>query len=150
MMDARSFTCNGHLCLLSCFQGVSMIEAMSSDNLPQPRFRYTPLIKAGPFYKTAGMVALDKDSGELSQGVAAETAKILANLCGALDDFELSLDELISATIYTTQFDEFAAINRAWEQVFDEHQRPPTRTAVGVSALPLGATVEIEFMFYRP
>lgn len=126
-----------------------MIQAMSSINLPPPRFRYTPLIKAGPFYKTAGMVALDKDSGVLTVGAEAETDKILANLIGALADFSLSLDDLISATIFTTRFDEFVAINRAWERVFDDKQRPPTRTAVGVNALPLGATVEIEFMFYR-
>jgi len=129
--------------------GIVMIQAMSSSNLPQPRFRYTPLIKAGPFYKTAGMVALDKDSGELIKGTEAETDKILSNLIGALADFSLSLDDLISATIYTTSFDEFSAINRAWERVFDDKQRPPTRTAVGVSALPLDASVEIEFMFYH-
>lgn len=126
-----------------------MIQTMSSDNLPQPRFRYSPLIKAGPFYKTAGMVALDKDTGELTLGAEAETVKILRNLIAALADFNLSLDDLISATIFTTQFDQFPAINRAWESVFDDKQRPPTRTAVGVSALPLGANVEIEFMFYR-
>ena len=58
-----------------------MIEALSSTNLPAPRFRYSPLVKAGPFYKTAGMVALDKDSGELDCGGAGlETAKILTNL----------------------------------------------------------------------
>ena len=56
-----------------------MIEALSSANLPAPRFRYSPLVKAGPFYKTAGMIALDKDSGELeSGGVGPETGKILA------------------------------------------------------------------------
>jgi len=126
-----------------------MIQAMSSSNLPQPHFRYTPLIKAGPVYKTAGMVALDKDTGELSIGAEIETDKILANLIGALADFSLSLDDLISATIFTTRFDEFSAINRAWERVFDDKQRPPTRTAVGVNALPLDASVEIEFMFYR-
>ncbi len=126
-----------------------MITAMSSNNLPQPRFRYTPLIKAGPFHKTAGMVALDKDSGELSVGAYQETQKILSNLIGALPDFKLTLDDLISATVFTTTFEEFDVINKAWEEVFDERQRPPTRTAVGVSALPLGAKVEIEFMFYR-
>ncbi len=127
-----------------------MIEALTSENLPQPRFRYTPLIKAGPFYKTAGMVALDAGSGELEPGGAgAETRKILANLCAALADFDLSLDDMISASIYTTCFDEFSAINHSWEEVFDTGQRPPTRTSVGVSALPLGATVEIEFMFYK-
>jgi 2-iminobutanoate/2-iminopropanoate deaminase len=127
-----------------------MIEALSSANLPAPRFRYSPLIKAGPFYKTAGMIALDKDSGELELGgVGAETAKILNNLIQALPDFNLSLEELVSATIYTTQFEQFPAINQAWEAVFTDDIRAPARTALGVSALPLAANVEIEFMFYK-
>jgi 2-iminobutanoate/2-iminopropanoate deaminase len=127
-----------------------MIEALSSKNLPAPRFRYSPLIKAGPFYKMAGMIALDKDSGELETGGAgAETAKILANLLQALPDFNLSLADLVSATIYTTQFENFTDINQAWEQVFTKDIRAPARTSLGVSALPLQATVEIEFMFYK-
>lgn len=127
-----------------------MIEALSSENLPAPRFRYSPLVKAGPFYKTAGMIALDKDSGELERGGAgAESTKILSNLLAALPDFSLSLDDLMSATIYTTAFDEFPAINAAWEKVFTDDVTPPARTSIGVSALPLGATVEIEFMFYN-
>lgn len=127
-----------------------MIEALSSRNLPAPRFRYSPLIKAGPFYRTAGMVALDKDSGVLEAGGAgAETAKILANLLAALPDFGLGLADMVSANIYTTRMDRFADINRAWEAVFTDGVRPPARTSVGVSALPVGATVEIEFTFYR-
>jgi 2-iminobutanoate/2-iminopropanoate deaminase len=127
-----------------------MIESLSSTNLPAPRFRYSALIKAGPIYKTAGMIALDKDSGELEKGgVGKETKKILDNLIQALPDFELSLEDLVSATIYTTQFELFPDINRAWESIFTDDVRPPARTAMGVSALPLNANVEIEFMFYR-
>ena len=127
-----------------------MIQSLSSKNLPAPRFRYSPLVKAGPIYKTAGMIALDKDSGQLeSGGVGAETTKILANLLGALPDFGLTLGDLVSANIYTTRMDQFAEVNRAWEAVFTQDIRPPARTSVGVSALPLGASVEIEFMFYR-
>jgi 2-iminobutanoate/2-iminopropanoate deaminase len=127
-----------------------MIEALSSENLPAPRFRYSPLVKAGPFYKTAGMIALDKDSGELEPGgVGAETKKILDNLLQALPDFDLSLAHLVSVTIYTTQFDKFPDINTSWEDVFTDDVRPPARTALGVNALPLNAKVEIEFMFYK-
>lgn len=127
-----------------------MIERLSSSNLPAPRFRYSPLVKAGPLYKTAGMIALDKDSGELEQGgVGAETKKVLDNLLNALPDFGLQLTDLVSANIYTTQFDQFPEINAAWESVFTEDVQVPARTAVGVSALPLNASVEIEFMFYK-
>ncbi len=127
-----------------------MIQSLSSKNLPAPRFRYSHLVKAGPIYKSAGMIALDKDSGQLEAGgVGAETRKILANLLAALPDFNLTLADMVSANIYTTRMDEFRDINAAWEAVFTQDVRPPARTSVGVSALPLGAGVEIEFMFYR-
>ncbi|MGR8950532.1 MAG: RidA family protein [Gammaproteobacteria bacterium] len=127
-----------------------MIEALSSKNLPAPRFRYAPLVKSGPFYQTAGMIALDVASGEIeSGGAGAETAKILDNLQAALPDFNLSLEDLISATIYTTDFASFPAINEAWEAVFAADSRLPARTSIGVAALPLGALVEMEFRFYK-
>ena len=127
-----------------------MIESLSSKNLAAPRFRYSPLVKSGPFYKTAGMIALDKDSGELEPGGAGpETAKILKNLLEALPDFGLTLDDLFSVTIYTTQFDQFPEINKSWEAVISADMRLPARTAIGVNALPLNAAVEMEFWFYK-
>lgn len=127
-----------------------MIEALSSERLPQPRFRYSQLIKAGPYLQSAGMIALDRSSGALAAGgVYHETRKILENLIEALPDFGLSLAHMVSARLFTTQFSQFAEINRAWEETFSEDLRPPARTAVGVSALPLGASVEIEFSFYK-
>ena len=127
-----------------------MIEALSSNNLPAPRFRYSPLVKAGPFYKTAGMIALNKETGQLEPGGAGpETARILNNLLDALPDFGLSLDDLVSATIFTTQMDRFPDINKAWEAVFSADMRLPARTAVGATALPINAAVEMEFWFYR-
>ena len=127
-----------------------MIEALSSKNLPAPRFRYSPLVKAGPFYKTAGMIALNKETGQLEAGGAGpETARILSNLLEALPDFGLSLDDLYSVTIYTTHFDQFPDVNQSWEAVISADVRLPARAAIGVSALPLNASVEMEFWFYR-
>ena len=96
------------------------------------------------------MIALDNETSTLeSGGPGAETAKILDNLLAALPEIGLELEDMVAATIYTTAFDRFPAINEAWETVFSEGVRPPARTAVGVQALPLGATVEIGFEFYK-
>ena len=127
-----------------------MLEALSSDRLPQPRFRYSQLVKAGPYLQSAGMIALDLTTGMLVPGgVYQETRKILENITQALPDFGLSLSHMVGARIFTTHFGQFSEINRAWEEVFTENVRPPARTAVGVSELPLGASVEIEFNFYK-
>lgn len=125
-----------------------MRQALQSNAIPAPRFRYSPCIKIGATHQVSGMVALDPETGALaSGGPGAETARILENLALALPDYGLSLDDLLIARIFTTKFEAFPEINAAWEAFFKPGMTPPARTALGVSALPLGATVEIEFAF---
>ena len=127
-----------------------MRVALQSSAIPAPRFRYSPCVKIGSVYQVSGMVALDPANGRLvAGGPGAETSRILANLMLALPDYGLTLDHLLVARIFTTRFDAFPEINAAWEAVFDEKTIPPARTAIGVAALPLDASVEIEFSFVR-
>lgn len=127
-----------------------MREIIPLKSLPAPRFRYSQCVKAGPFLHMAGMIGSDPRTGELAAGGPyAETKQILANLADAARELGLSLADLVSVNVYTTRFDEFPAINRAWEEVFGADLPPPARTSVGVAALPAGATVELESRFYR-
>ena len=127
-----------------------MREILHPKSLPAPLYRYSPFIKTGPFYQSAGMVALDLDTGKLiSGGVQAQASQILFNMQSALKDLGLRLEDLIACHIYTTKFEEFPAINAAWEEVFTRGVMPPARTSIGVSALPLGALVEMEFKIYK-
>jgi 2-iminobutanoate/2-iminopropanoate deaminase len=126
-----------------------MRELLTSKAIPAPKFRYTPCVKTGPFYTVSGMVALDLATGALiSGGVTAQTRRILQNLQDAMPDYGVSFQHMVCARIYTTAFAQFNEINAVWEEFFD-NVAPPARTSVGVSALPLGALVEIEFAFYR-
>jgi 2-iminobutanoate/2-iminopropanoate deaminase len=126
------------------------IEYLSAQSLPVPRFRYSPCVQAGPWRQVSGMIALHPKTGELEAGGAgAETRRILQNLCAALPEWGVELSDLVIARIYTTRFDRFAEINAAWEDVFGVGVVPPARTSVGVAALPLNASVEIEFSFWR-
>lgn len=123
-----------------------MIDRLTVAALPVPRFRYSQIVRAQGFYHVSGMIALDRDTGALETGGAgAEAAKILGNLKAALDEIGRSLSDLVEARIYVTDFAKFGDVNAAWEAVFDATVPPPARTSVGVSALPLGATVEMEF-----
>ncbi len=134
-----------------CDEGGSMRTVVQAKSWPSPRFRYSPLIAAGPFLKTAGMVALDSATGQLEKGgPGAETAKILSTLGAVLAELKLDSSTIVSATLYTTDFNRFSDINNAWDNFFNDDVPPPARTSVGVSALPLGATVEMEFLLYAP
>ena len=127
-----------------------MVRALHSTILPRPRFLYSPVVKAGPWVRVSGMIALDRTTGALEPGgPGAEAARILDNLSLALPELGLRLDDLVAARIFTTRMDLFGEINAAWDSVIGKLAVPPARTSVGVSALPLGASVEIEFEFYR-
>lgn len=119
------------------------------DSLPAPKFSYSPAVRMGPFVKTAGMVGLDPHSGELVAGGAEpEFRQILSNLRGLMRDNALSMRDLMAATIYTTAFHRFSALNTVWEEFVARTGPLPARTSVGVSQLPVGAQVEADFLFY--
>ncbi|WP_378952929.1 RidA family protein [Mesorhizobium sp. ANAO-SY3R2] len=105
---------------------------------------------AGPFIKTAGMVALDVETGQLAAGgVGAQARCILSNLWSVMADLGLEVGHMVSATVYVSDFDSFGDLNQVWDEFFSSDDvPPPARTSVGVSALPLGAAVEMEFLFY--
>lgn len=126
-----------------------MRETITSQVILPPRFHYSQVVKAGPYYHCSGMVAIDNETGELrGEGPGEQTAVILENLALLMKELALGWEDLVFARIYSSQFDRFQEINMAWEQAF-KNITPPGRSAVGVSALPLGAAVEIEFTFYK-
>lgn len=127
-----------------------MRKLLHSAAIPAPKFRYTPCVQSGPHFSVSGMVGLDPATGQLvAGGTAAETQRIFDNLKLALPDYGLNLQDMTLARIYTTDFATFRQINTVWDAVFTDIA-PPARTSLGVQALPLGATVEIEFAFYQP
>ena len=125
-------------------------QILKSSNLYTPKFRYSPCVKTGPWYSMSGMVALDPATNQLvGTGTYGEARQIMQLMVAALPDWGLTLENIASARIYTTRMDQFSEINRAWEEVFVPSVEPPARTSIGVAALPLGASVEIEFMLYK-
>ncbi|MCL4774315.1 MAG: RidA family protein [Burkholderiaceae bacterium] len=115
--------------------------------LPPPRFRYSPVVQAGGFAFVSGLVGLDTSTGTLVDGgVYEQTAQVLRNLKALADEQGWSLSQLLVARVYCAQAADAADANRAWDEAFAD-VIPPARTFVTVSALPLGALVEIEFQF---
>lgn len=120
-------------------------QVVSSSVLPTPRFLYTPVLRAGGFVFISGMVAINPDSNTFEGGSPAQqTRQILSNFQRLLVEQSWSIQQVVLARIFCTDFSTFPQINDVWDEFF-AHEIPPARTSVGVSALPLGASVEIEF-----
>ena len=128
-----------------------MRQAYISTQLARPAFKYSHLVKAGAHYYLSGMLAQDPQTGQLvGAGAGQEAARILENLQVLMKEFDLEFGHLVMARIFTTEMENFGAINTAWEQVFSAIEvAPPARTSLGVAALPMQARVEMEFTFYR-
>ena len=128
-----------------------MVQSLASKKLIPPKFKYSQLVKAGSHYYCSGLIALDNESGELvSGGIGKETEKILENLQILAHEFDLTWEHLAFARVFTSDFDNFSEFNTAWETLFNSLDTPPpARSSLGVSALPLNASIEIEFTFYR-
>ena len=127
-----------------------MITAVPLKSLPAPRFKYCPVVQAGPFVQISGMVGIDPATDKLvAGGPGPETRQILQNLRNALEEMRFSFEDIFVARIFTTSMARFDEVNREWDSAFKNQDRLPARTGVGVSALPVGATVEIEFQMYK-
>tara|TARA_B100000614_G_C14470537_1_gene462314 strand:+ start:270 stop:551 length:282 start_codon:yes stop_codon:yes gene_type:complete len=84
--------------------------------------------------------------GSLVDGVAAQTTQALANAQTILSDNGLSLGDVVKCTVFMTDIENFSIVNDAYAEVFGDHR--PSRSAIAVKALPLGALVEIEAVAY--
>lgn len=91
----------------------------------------------------SGQTPIDPANGRLVEGdVAAQTARVFANLASVLAAAGLSLEEVVKVNVYLTDMADFAGMNQVYAGVFSEPF--PARTTVAVAALPLGARVEME------
>lgn len=125
-----------------------MRKAISTEGAPAPVAPYSPGIKAGEMIFLSGQLGLDADTGHLVPGGAREQAeKALSNIAALATAAGGSMDDVVKTTVFMADLAEFGSINELFAKSFD-HPRP-ARSAVEVSALPLGALVEIEAILCR-
>ena len=81
-------------------------------------------------------------------GTLAELRQALQNVAELLAVEGATLSDVVKTTLYLVDMSEFAAVNEVWVEFFTENR--PTRSAVAVVALPIGARVEVEAWAYAP
>ncbi len=119
--------------------------AFSSDTLAPPVGPFSPAVRGGGLLFLSGQVAQEPATGKLIDGdIASQTHQILRNLAAVLEAAGRDLDDVVRVAVYLTDMADFAAMNEAYRQHFSEPY--PARTAIGVAALPLGASVEMDMV----
>jgi 2-iminobutanoate/2-iminopropanoate deaminase len=123
---------------------MSKRKVISTSQAPAAIGPYSQAIKAGKFLFASGQLGLDPASGNLVEGIEAQTRQALANLQAVLAEAGSSVENVVKTTIFLADLGHFATVNSLYAQVF-QHE-PPARSTVQVAALPKGALVEIEFI----
>jgi 2-iminobutanoate/2-iminopropanoate deaminase len=123
------------------------VEAIPTPSAPPAAGPYSPAVRAGDWLVLAGQIGLDPATGRMVEGgVEAQARRVLANVAAVLADCAASLSDVAKATVFVTDIGEFARVNAVYAEAFGDHK--PARSTVQVSALPAGASVEIEVWAY--
>jgi 2-iminobutanoate/2-iminopropanoate deaminase len=97
----------------------------------------------------SGQVPLDPDSGQLVEGsIGDQTRRCLENLSIVAAAAGAQLSDAVRMGIYVTDMGTFKDVNEAYATYFETD--PPARSTVAVTALPLGADVEIDAVIALP
>jgi len=119
---------------------------VKSKSAPSPIGPYSQAIESGAVY-CAGQIGLNPSTGNLEEGVVAQTSRALTNLDEVLKAAGLGLKDVAKTTVFMADLSEFQAMN----EEYAKHFSPPfpARSTVQVAALPKGARVEIEAIAAR-
>ncbi|KAB2851301.1 MAG: RidA family protein [Hyphomicrobiaceae bacterium] len=119
---------------------------------PPPVAPFSHAVEADGWVFLTGQMPTDPMAPDapLPQGVEAQTHRVMENLKLVLKGAGLDIEHVVQVRIYLTHFErDYAAMNAAYRSFFPA-DRLPARTTVGVTALAVGALVEIDMLARRP
>ena len=121
---------------------------ITTDGAPAAIGPYAQGVRVGNLIYTAGQGALDPVTGQLVPGgIKEQTERTLENLKAILEAGGSSLGQVVKATVFLKDMNDFAAMNSVYASYFEsDADTLPARTTVEVSRLPRNMLVEIDMV----
>ncbi len=120
------------------------MKILNTKEAPQPIGPYSQGIDLDGLVFLSGQIGLKPETGELAEGVAAQTHQVIQNIRAVLQSAGCSLTNVVKSTVYLRNIGDFTQFNQIYGEYFKESA--PARTTVEVSALPKNALIEIEII----
>ena len=124
-----------------------MKKVISTTAAPGAIGPYSQAIDTGTFVYVSGQIPVNPATGEIPEGITAQTAQSIANFKAILAEAGLSIDNVVKTTVFLADMGDFAAMNAVYAENFTEPY--PARSAVAVKELPKQVLVEIEVIALR-
>jgi 2-iminobutanoate/2-iminopropanoate deaminase len=127
--------------------GKKVISTPAAPNAIGP---YSQAIRAGKTLYLAGQIAIDPKTNQvMSNGsIEDQTRRVLENLTAVLAADSLTMDHVVSTTVFLKDVNEFGKMNAVYATYFKN--APPARATVEVARLPRDAKIEISAIAVAP
>lgn len=102
---------------------------------------YSQGYEANGFVFTSGQIAIIPETGEIAEGIQAQTEQCCKNVGAILEAAGCGFDNVIKTTCYLADMGDFSTFNEIYGSYFTSK---PARSCVAVKELPKGVLCEVE------
>lgn len=120
------------------------MRILSTNEAPAAIGPYSQAVQVGNLIFTSGQIPLNAEGQLVEGGVTEQTHQVFRNLQAVLKEVGASLQNVVKATVFIKDMNQFGAINEVYASYFGEHK--PARSTVEVARLPKDVLVEIELI----
>lgn len=119
-----------------------MKKTINASKAPAAVGPYVHAVEANGLIFTSGQIGLIPETGELQEGIEAQTHQVFKNLTAVLEAAGSDLDHAVKTSVFLDDINDFGKVNEIYAEYFKGET--PARSCVEVAKLPKGALVEIE------
>lgn len=124
------------------------IRIVSTSQAPAAIGPYSQATIFGNMIWTSGQIPLTPDGQIVEGGIEAQTHQVFRNLQAILSAAGATLRDVVKATVFIKNMEQFAEVNRIYAEYFGDHK--PARSTVEVARLPKDVLIEIECIAILP
>ena len=125
-----------------------MKKIISTSEAPAAIGPYSQANFANGILYISGQIPLNPQTGKLEEGIEKETHQVMKNLEAILTEAGLTFKNVVKATIFLKNMDDFAVMNDIYASYLDPESFP-ARETVQVSCLPKNVDIEISMIAHQ-
>ena len=121
-------------------------KIITTLNAPAPLGPYNQAVKAGNTLYISGQIPIIAKNMELFSGtIKEETQLVMQHLEAILDTAEMNFSQVVKASIFLDDMENFGQVNEVYGSYFD-NDTAPARETVAVKTLPKSVRIEISMI----
>jgi 2-iminobutanoate/2-iminopropanoate deaminase len=121
---------------------LKMKKAINVSGAPKAIGPYSQAILTNGMLFVSGQIPIDPSTGELLKGdIQEQTHRVMANILAILKDVEMDFSNVVKASIFLSDMENFQKVNEVYATYFNEN--PPARECIQAARLPRSVDIEI-------